>query len=285
MTEVKTRHEKELRLLKDKSEKEIEDEQKKYAKDLETERLSFQKKQDSLRQELQKREARIDVLEKALIQRRKNAEIRREAFLNEPICRQILDLVHEKTFTTRDNSYDIGIALKDKDFTQLKRAVELHYEGFDNVLLGQCPDLNRDLLILCHLHLLGLDEKQIAALRNLTYGAILKQNERFMEKLGVNDDVGEFVLKVAEGLCGPENDPQDVPQGVAQGVAQGSSNEATQANLLILLDIVSNNPEITREEMAKQLGVSKKTIERYLKKLGNRVRYVGSGYSGHWEVD
>ena len=36
--------------------------------------------------------------------------------------------------------------------------------------------------------------------------------------------------------------------------------------------------------MAHQLGVSSKTVGRYLKKLNGRVRYVGSGYSGHWEV-
>ena len=75
-------------------------------------------------------------------------------------------------------------------------------------------------------------------------------------------------MRMAEGLCVP----QDVPQG--------ATHEINQA----ILDIVSHNPKITREEMAHQLGVSSKTVGRYLKKLNGRVRYVGSGYSGHWEV-
>ena len=33
-----------------------------------------------------------------------------------------------------------------------------------------------------------------------------------------------------------------------------------------------------------QIGVSTKTIGRYLKKLEDKVRFVGSGYSGHWEI-
>lgn len=35
--------------------------------------------------------------------------------------------------------------------------------------------------------------------------------------------------------------------------------------------------------MAEKLHVSPKTIARRLEKLSH-IRYVGSGYSGHWEV-
>ena len=30
-------------------------------------------------------------------------------------------------------------------------------------------------------------------------------------------------------------------------------------------------------------GVSSKTIKRHIKEMDN-VRYIGSGYSGHWEI-
>ena len=57
--------------------------------------------------------------------------------------------------------------------------------------------------------------------------------------------------------------PQDVPQAIAA--------------------LIKNNPKITREDIALQLGLSVKTIGRYIAKLPN-IKYVGSGYSGHWEI-
>lgn len=66
--------------------------------------------------------------------------------------------------------------------------------------------------------------------------------------------------------------PQDVPQGVPQGVPQA------------IIELISANNKITRESIAAQLGLSSKTIARHLKQMSDRVHYVGSGYSGHWEV-
>ena len=272
MAKTKERHEEELRVQKDLSEKEIEKTRKRHEKELEAERLAYEKEQETLRRNLKEREVQVCALEKSLNLQREKAKQRRMAFLKEPICQHILNEARSQQITTRDVAHELGIALKDKDFEQLREAVEKHYEGFDHELLSQCPSLKQGLLSLCHLHLLGLNESEIAALKNLSYSAIKKQNESLQERLGVENDVAAYILRMAEGLCVP----QDVPQGVSQDVSQ----EISQA----ILYIVSHNPKITREEIAHQLGVSSKTVGRYLKKLDGRVRYVGSGYSGHWEV-
>ena len=73
---------------------------------------------------------------------------------------------------------------------------------------------------------------------------------------------------------------QDVPQGVSQGVSQGVPQGIPQA----IFKLISANNKITRESIATQLELSSKTIARYLKQMSDRVHYVGSGYSGHWEV-
>lgn len=63
----------------------------------------------------------------------------------------------------------------------------------------------------------------------------------------------------------------DVLQGVLQDVPQD------------ITELIKRNPKITREELAERLHVSVKTIGRRLAKLPH-IRFVGSGYSGHWEI-
>ncbi|WP_262914071.1 DeoR family transcriptional regulator [Segatella bryantii] len=46
---------------------------------------------------------------------------------------------------------------------------------------------------------------------------------------------------------------------------------------------MKDNFNVTTEELAKQFGVTSMTIKRHLAKMPH-IRYVGSGYSGHWEV-
>ena len=75
--------------------------------------------------------------------------------------------------------------------------------------------------------------------------------------------------------------PQDVPQGVTQDVTQ----DVTQGKKLDMWieEQIRNNPQITTEELAKSSGFTSRTIKRHIIKLSH-IRYVGSGYSGHWEI-
>jgi len=69
------------------------------------------------------------------------------------------------------------------------------------------------------------------------------------------------------------NVPHDVPHDVPH----------ENPRLTAILDMISADKTITREQMAANLNVSKKTIGRDLKSLAEIVRYVGSGDKGHWE--
>ena len=64
---------------------------------------------------------------------------------------------------------------------------------------------------------------------------------------------------------------------VAQDVAQDDYLPE-----LIIAEIRNNN-RITRAEIAQKANVSVKTIERELKQMTD-IKFVGSGYSGHWEI-
>ena len=71
--------------------------------------------------------------------------------------------------------------------------------------------------------------------------------------------------------------PKSVPQDVTQGVPQDDDLDAW------IEENIRQNPKITTEEMAKQKGVTSMTIKRHIAKMPH-IRYVGSGYSGHWEI-
>ena len=46
---------------------------------------------------------------------------------------------------------------------------------------------------------------------------------------------------------------------------------------------IKENPKVTTTELALRSGKGIRTIKRYISRLPH-VRYVGSGYSGHWEI-
>ena len=48
-------------------------------------------------------------------------------------------------------------------------------------------------------------------------------------------------------------------------------------------DLIKMNNKITRKTIAKELNVSLRTLQRILNEM-KEIQYIGSGYSGHWEV-
>jgi ATP-dependent DNA helicase RecG len=74
---------------------------------------------------------------------------------------------------------------------------------------------------------------------------------------------------------------QDVTQGVPQDVPQGG----TQGYVLDrwIEEQIRKNPKVTTEELSTLSGYTSKTIKRHINKL-THIKYVGSGYSGHWEI-
>ena len=62
--------------------------------------------------------------------------------------------------------------------------------------------------------------------------------------------------------------PQDVPQDLMD---------------VQIIKLIRNDKKISTEKIADVLGVSTKTVKRHIRKMNN-VRYVGSGYSGYWEI-
>ena len=69
---------------------------------------------------------------------------------------------------------------------------------------------------------------------------------------------------------------QNVSQNVPQNVPQKS-------DLDIIIEMITNNPNVTRVEMSKAIGKTTKTVQRIIKE-SKCIVYVGSSKKGHWEI-
>ena len=78
---------------------------------------------------------------------------------------------------------------------------------------------------------------------------------------------------------------QDVTQGGTQGGTQDGTQGGTQEEILDkwIENQIRENPQITTEELAQMTKKGLRTIKRHIAKMPH-IRYVGSGYSGYWEV-
>ena len=98
-----------------------------------------------------------------------------------------------------------------------------------------------------------------------------------------------FEVTVPSTVDVPQDVPQDVTQDVTQGGTQGGTQDDIQDDIQgNTLDIwieeqIRKNPKVTTEELATLSGFTSKTIKRHINKLAH-IKYVGRGYSGHWEI-
>lgn len=210
--EMEKIHERELQLKQEEADKALEENRQKQEKELrkqqdearmarkhheeelESIRIAHEAEQEALRQSLSKQEERVDILEKALVQQRENAELRREAFLKEDICRKINEGIRNIHITAREGTRE-NVALSKEDAVSLREAVLRHYANFETVLLSKNPKMSHGDLQLCQLYLLGLDERQIAVLLCKTYSAIKKRANALKESLGITDTLSVYILK------------------------------------------------------------------------------------------
>lgn len=81
-----------------------------------------------------------------------------------------------------------------------------------------------------------------------------------------------------------QGDTQGDTQGVPQGGTQDGTQDGTQAFVGVVINAIIRNPKVTIKSLSVSTGIPVRTLKRHLAKMPN-VRYVGHGYSGHWEVN
>ena len=86
----------------------------------------------------------------------------------------------------------------------------------------------------------------------------------------------------ANGMDVLQDDPQDVLQGDTQGDTQVVTISDKELDNWIEQQLLQN-PQLSTESLARMCRRSIITIKRHIAKMPH-ICYVGSGYSGHWEV-
>lgn len=83
----------------------------------------------------------------------------------------------------------------------------------------------------------------------------------------IEDNIFEIII-----LMGNAAELQVGPNGTQDGTQEK------------VIELIIMNSKVTREEMAKALGISVRSVQRVLNSIDN-VHYTGRGVNGHWEVD
>ena len=93
------------------------------------------------------------------------------------------------------------------------------------------------------------------------------------EHFGQNDDRVELTLRIGQSTSSPKKETDNSNN-------QGKTRVKTR---IIIREIIGRNPEVTIQEMAKEIGVTPKTIEWHIAKMkGVEIEREGPANGGHW---
>ena len=117
----------------------------------------------------------------------------------------------------------------------------------------------------------------VSAIRN-------KQIATLFKEAGIIEKYGSGIKRVLFGGQISNLSPGHTQDGFRVTFFKATQKTTTKDQIL---DILRENPNLTRSEMAQLLGKSQNTIKDHLAKLKseNRVERIGSDRDGYWRVN
>lgn len=145
-----------------------------------------------------KKRSNCDIKEKEI----KLAEIKRKTdtnpFLNEPICRTILDVVNKQNFKAKvDFRIYKEFVLDKNQIIMLRDAVDRHYDNFTQALGKKYPKLTIDDIDYCCLYLLGLKDAEISALMQRAYPTVHQRSLKLKHMFKVRGTLQSAIIAKA----------------------------------------------------------------------------------------
>ena len=130
------------------------------------------------------------------------------------------------------------------------------------------------------------------AMKEMKYVNMFNQGIRRVQEMLLENnnkeaefDVSKLTVFAVNVFSTVDDVPQsDTPDDTQDGTQDGTQGGTQSRNLdLWIEEQIKKNPNITTEELSKVSGKGINTIKRHISKLPH-IKYVGSGYSGHWEI-
>lgn len=127
------------------------------------------------------------------------------------------------------------------------------------------------------------------AMKEMKYVNMFNQGIRRVQEMLRENNNEEAVFDVSKLTVFEVNvfsTVDDVTQDDTQGDTQDDTQGDTQDDTLDawIETQIKKNPKVTTEELASWSNKGVATIKRHLAKMPH-IKYVGSGYSGHWEIE
>ncbi len=198
--ETKQQHKEELRQRQDEAERMLEDKEKRhqweleakdkqYSETVEAERQAHRMEQAAISGRLKRKNEEVREL-KDQIKRQEELEAtpkHAESFVDEPICRLILESVKEGQFLSQiDCKIYKDYALSKEQVISLREAADHHFGLFTLRLSKAYPKLTNSDLDYCCLYLLGLSDADISALMQKAYPTVSQRSRKIKAILGNN---------------------------------------------------------------------------------------------------
>jgi tetratricopeptide (TPR) repeat protein len=121
------------------------------------------------------------------------------SFNEEPICRLIMERVHEGQFKSKiDYIIYKDSALDKQQLLDLRLAVDRHFGQFTIRLKKTYPELTNSDLDYCCLYLLGLTDADIAALMQRTYNTVFERNRKMRKIFGSENPLPITLMGMAK---------------------------------------------------------------------------------------
>ena len=145
-----------------------------------------------------KERSKVSKLEQQLVHKRSENEMRIECFLNELVCRKINEMICDIPVSSRCNYSDYpNVRLDEETIVGLGEAVTKHFPNLKTRLLSNDTNLKKDDFLLCYLYLLGLNNSQIALLRQCNFSTVFRQAERLKKSFKGCRNLPNFIKKIA----------------------------------------------------------------------------------------
>lgn len=102
----------------------------------------------------------------------------------------------------------------------------------------------------------------------------------------VYENNGDFRVTIMRPDKAGEGQSSGQKGGQKSGQKGGQNQNGSLDSTDVILEIISQNPSVTRAELCEQVGMASSAVQKHIEKLKTqgKIRRIGGDRGGHWEV-